>query len=269
MKNGAVSYNYLEEFLRKTRSKGRFSFTYKEALEAFPISEQALDQNLYRLKAKNVIAPLRKGFYVIIPPEYSSRGMLPAYLFVDDLMGSLNKDYYIALLSAAAFYGAAHQQPMEYFIVTKSPGVRVIRNTKIVINFLVKKHWSEDDIVKKNTDAGYVNVSSPELTALDLLYYNATVSIDRAFTILQELQEEINAAKLLKTARHYPQTVAIQRLGYLLDRKAKAEKLSSSLMKALNERKYHFAPLVTNKVKKGEPDNKWKINVNSIVEGDL
>jgi len=68
MKNETTSYNYLEEFLSKIRSKGRYSFTYKEALYAFDISEQALDQNLYRLKSKNAIATIRKGFYVLISP---------------------------------------------------------------------------------------------------------------------------------------------------------------------------------------------------------
>jgi hypothetical protein len=49
MKNETTSYYYLEEFLARIRSKGRYSFTYKEALHAFDISEQALDQNLFLL----------------------------------------------------------------------------------------------------------------------------------------------------------------------------------------------------------------------------
>lgn len=269
MQNKVASYNYLEEFLSKLRSKGRYSFTYKEVLDSFKISEQALDQNLYRLKSKNAIAAIRKGFYVIIPPEYSSRGMLPAHLFIDDLMHSINKEYYVALLSAAALHGAAHQQPMEYFVVTESPAIRRIKNNKIVINFLVKKKWFSNDVVKKNTDAGYINVSSPELTALDLLYYSAKISINRAFTVLQELHEEMNVNNLLKAAKQYPQTAAIQRLGYLLDRELKMEKLAAPLLKVLVDRKCYFSPLVASKVKKGASDIKWKIIVNSIVEGDL
>ena len=198
MKNDVVSYNYLEAFLVKIRSRGRYSFTYKEVLDSFNISEKALDQNLYRLKSKNSIAAIRKGFYVIIPPEFASRGILPINLFIDDLMNSINKDYYIALLSAAALHGATHQQPMEYFVVTESPALRSIRNDKIAINFLVKKQWFPGDIVKKNTDAGYVNVSSPELTALDLLFYNSMIGINRAFTVLQELNVAMNANSLEK-----------------------------------------------------------------------
>jgi predicted transcriptional regulator of viral defense system len=269
MKNEAVAYNYLEEFLNKIRSKGRYSFTYNEALATFDISDQALDQNLYRLKSKNVITAIRKGFFVIIPPEYSSAGMLPANLFIDDLMHSINKDYYVALLSAAALHGAAHQQPMEYFVITERPAIRNIRTNKLVINFLVKKQWSQDDVIKKNTDAGYINVSSPELTALDLLYYNTKIGINRAFTVLQELQESMNSSRLLKTAKQYPQTAAIQRLGYILDRELKMGQLSEPLSKALNGRECFLTSLVANKPKKGVTDNKWKIIVNSEVEGDL
>ena len=269
MKNETTFYNYLEEFLSRIRSKGRYSFTYKEVLDAFDISAQALDQNLYRLKSKNAIATIRKGFYVIIPPEYSATGILPVNLFIDDLMHSINKEYYVALLSAAALFGASHQQPMEYFVVSGTPAIRSIRTNKLAINFMVKKQWSPDDVLKKNTDAGYINVSSPELTALDLLYYSAKISLNRAFTVLQELTEEMEASKLLKTAKQYPQTAAIQRLGYLLDRELKKEQLSASLSKALHGRECYLTPLVANRPKKGVTDNKWKIIVNSEVEGDL
>ena len=134
---------------------------------------------------------------------------------------------------------------------------------------MVKKQWSLDDVLKKNTDAGYLNVSSPELTALDLLYYSAKISLNRAFTVLQELTEEMEASKLLKTAKQYPQTAAIQRLGYLLERELKKEQLSASLLKALNGRNCYLTPLVAKRPKKGVTDHKWKIMVNSEVEGDL
>jgi hypothetical protein len=41
---------------------------------------------------------------------------------------------------------------------------------------------------------------------------------------------------LLKIARQYPNTAALQHLGYILEWEILAEKLSASLWKALNER---------------------------------
>ena len=269
MKENSNSYNYLEDFFNKLRAKGRYSFTYKEIQDIFNLSEQAVNQNLYRLKLKKVIAQVRKGFYVIIPPEYSAAGMLPAELFIDDLMHSLKKNYYIGLLSAAVMHGAAHQQPMEYYVVTEKPAPRRIKTNKLVINFLVKKEWSSNDIIKKNSDAGYINVSSPELTALDLFYYNEKIGLNRAFTVLQELYEVMKVSSLLKVAKQFPQTAAIQRLGYLLDKELKKEKLAEPLLKVLNERNVFNVSLSAAEEKKGGVDPKWKIIVNTKVEGDL
>jgi predicted transcriptional regulator of viral defense system len=163
--NIGISYNYLEDYLNKIRSQGRYAFTWLEVKEQFDISDKALNQTLYRLKSKKRIAQIRKGFYAIITPEYSNYGMLPVNLFIDDMMKSLNKRYYVGLISAAALHGAAHQQPMEYYVITEKPALRDIKNKKLKINFYVKKEWVDEDVMQKKTDAGYINVSSPELTA--------------------------------------------------------------------------------------------------------
>ncbi|MEI9912620.1 MAG: type IV toxin-antitoxin system AbiEi family antitoxin [Bacteroidota bacterium] len=122
MPNSNPSYNYLEDYLNKIRSQGRYAFTWIELKDQFDISDKALNQTLYRLKIKKKIAQIRKGFYAIITPEYSRQGMLPVNLFIDDLMKSLNKRYYVGLISAAALHGAAHQQPMEFFVITEKTG---------------------------------------------------------------------------------------------------------------------------------------------------
>ena len=163
MKNSPKQYNYLEDFIKKMRSVGRYAFNLSEIKESFELSEKALNQALYRLKVKNDIAQIRRGFYVIVTPEYSKTGMLPTVLFIDDLMSALNKKYYVGLFSAAALYGASHQQPMEFFVITENPAPRSVNNEKLKLNFLVKGKWWDDDIQKKKTDAGYINVSSPSL----------------------------------------------------------------------------------------------------------
>jgi predicted transcriptional regulator of viral defense system len=269
VKKHVTSYNYLEDYLNKIRSKGRYAFTWEETKIQFNLSDKALNQNLYRLKSKKRIAQIRKGFYAIITPEYSKQEMLPPSLFIDDMMNHLKRRYYVGLISAAALHGAAHQQPMEYFIVTEKPALRAIKNKKLKINFYVKKEWSENDIIQKKTDAGNINVSSPELTALDLLYYLDSIGLNRTLTILQELSAEIKIQTLVKTAKHYPQTVAIQRLGYLLDKELQYHKFAEPLLKVLKDRKYFPVPLALNKSHEGEMDAKWKIIKNISIESDL
>jgi predicted transcriptional regulator of viral defense system len=262
-------YNYLEDFINKIRSVGRYSFSLDEVKQQFDISDNAINQNLYRLKNKKQVAQIRKGFYAIITPEYTHQGMIPPAFFIDDLMQSLNKRYYVGLLSAAALYGAAHQQPMEFFVITEKPALRKISTKKLKINFYVKKDWADEDIENKKTDAGNIKVSTPELTALDLLYYNNNIGLNNTVTILKELMAEINPAELTKTAKRYPQAVAIQKLGYLLDREIGNEKLANALCKVLNGKTIFPVALSNKKNKKSAIDEKWKLIKNVQIESDL
>lgn len=269
MPKAVIQYNYLEDFINKIRSVGRYSFSLAEIKKEFDITDKAINQNLFRLKTKKQITQIRKGFYAIISPEYSNQGMIPAPLFIDDLMKLLNKRYYVGLLSAAALYGAAHQQPMEFFVITEKPALRKINTHKLKINFYVKKDWSEEDIVNKKTDTGNIHVSSPELTALDLLYYTNSIGINYTVTILKELAAEMKAAELTKTAKRYPQAAAIQRLGYLLDKEIGNEKLADALSKILNNKTIFPVALSNQKNKNAAIDDKWKVIKNVHIESDL
>ncbi|MGI6573492.1 MAG: type IV toxin-antitoxin system AbiEi family antitoxin domain-containing protein [Fermentimonas sp.] len=263
------SYNYLERHIDYVRSQGRYSFTLVELQQEFNISYRALKQGLYRLKLKKAIVQIRQGFYVIIPPEYSSQGMLPSTMFIDDLMKSLNKLYYISHFSAAAMFGAAHQQPMAFTITTKTPAPRSINNKKIKINFYSKKEWPIEGVVQKKTNAGFVNVSIPELTALDLLEKSHIFGINRIATILNELSGEMNSSNVIKIASQFTSNAALQRLGFILEEVVTNEKLAESLWKVLNKRKFSTIPLSPKKEKLGTSHNRWKVIENMIIESDL
>jgi predicted transcriptional regulator of viral defense system len=262
-----LTYNYLDKYLTEIRSQGRYAFTVEELKSRFDLSVPALRQNLFRLKLKKEVALIRQGFYVIIPPEYSKQGMLPPYLFIDDLMKSLDKPYYVGLLSAAALYGAAHQQPMGYTVIVQSPAPRSIDKLRII--FYSKQDFLQNGIIQRKTPAGYINVSSPELTALEFFDYIHQFGINRITTVLQELSEEMKPSALLKIAKQYPNTAAIQRLGYVLDKAVSAGKLSDALCKVLNDRICFPVPLSPQKEKRGETDSKWKVIKNMEIESDL
>jgi predicted transcriptional regulator of viral defense system len=268
MSERKIPYNYLEDYLLTVRSKGRFTVTQTELAQKFDISTKALHQNLFRLKSKNQIAQIRQGFYAIIPPEYSHQGMLPVYLFVDDLMKSLHKSYYLGLFSAAALHGAGHQQPMESQIIIENPALRDIKNDKLSVRFFIRHKWNADDIIEKKTDAGYIKVSSPELTALDLVSYSPKIGgINRLLPILEDLIEVMKPSKLYKTAKQYNQVTIIQRLGFLLDCVIGSAELSTPLKKLLNENTYNTVPLsIAHKSKEGEINTDWKIIINTDLQ---
>ena len=158
---------------------------------------------------------------------------------------------------------------MEFFVIVRTPAPRSINNKKLKISFFSKNNWEQDDIVQKATDAGYINISSPELTALDLLNYPQKIGLNRATTVLQELAPIMKISALVKTALRYQSTPVIQRLGYILDKILGEEKLAESLQKALNRRSSIPVLLSTQNENKGVTDETWKVIKNVEIESDL
>ena len=256
-------------FFLDLRERGRCTFTFDDVKKHFNLPEQSISQELYRYSVKKQIVKIRKGFYGILTPETAIGGMLPPDLFVDALMKSLHKPYYVALLSAAALHGAAHQQPMEYFIVTQTPAPRSIRNKRLKITLISKKTWEPSAVEQKKTRAGYLHFSSPELTAFDLLENIHTFGINRIATVLEELYEEMRPSRLSKVAKQIDYKANIQRLGYILDTIEGAEKLADTLYKILKQTSFSPVPLSPQKGKKGPINNKWNIIINMQIESDL
>ena len=265
-------FKHLEEFANDLRTNGRYTFTLAELRSRFELTDEALKKALQRLKKKKEVALVRKEFYVIVPPEYRSRGILPTTLFIADLMKFLGRNYYTALLNAAALYGAAHQQPQEFYVVTTKPTLRRIHNSKVKINFCYKKSWAKEDIIERKTETGYLKVSSPELTALDLVFYFDRIGgFNRIATILDELSEQLDAEKLVRTAERFQQVSTVQRIGYLLDEILGKKELAHPLSDYLKTVK-HFPVLL--RPQKEKPDtmitgNTWKVVKNIEIETDL
>lgn len=265
-----IQYGYLEDFLVDLRSTGRYAFSLAEVRNKFEQSDEAIKKALQRLKSKGEIALVRNEFYVILTPEYRSKGMPPPSLFVADLMKFLNREYYVALLNAAAYYGAAHQQPQSFSIITTKPSLRNIVKGNLTLNFFVKKDWSETDIIKRKVDTGYINVSSPELTALDLLnYYEQSGGMNRVATVLEELSESIKVDKLVEAASRYTPITAVQRLGFLLDEILGLKDFTEPLKNYLNTVN-HFPVLLRPQKERVDmiTGNDWKVVQNIKIEVD-
>lgn len=264
--------NYLLSWVEKQQSFGKYVFSLEQAKHDFPdISEQALILALSRLSTKGRVLSVYKGFYLIIPPEYSSRGLLPPMLFIDSLMKFVDKPYYVGLLSAAALNGAAHQQPQEFFVVTNSKQLTTHKKG-LKINYITKKFIPEGLLEKRKTEFGYVNVSNPELTAVDLVYYDNRIGgINRAASVLNELAEVMKPERITGELIETLSVPSIQRLGYILDvvlgQKVLADKLYFEIQ---NLKKEIFRqPLKAGVEKTGFPTNdRWKIIINTAIEID-
>ena len=260
------AYNYLEDYLAVVQSQGRYAVTLQELKDKFDVSEKALLQSIFRLKSKRELAQVRKEFYVIIPPRYSERGMVPPTLFMDDMMRFLEREYYVGLLSAAALHGAGHQQPMEFQVITKAPALRSIKSGKLNIRFFTKNEWALDQIAEKKTETGYLRISSPELTAFDLINYHKSIGgLNRILPILEELADSIKPSRLAKAAKSQ-KTPTIQRLGFLLEALG-VESQSHALYQLIQAKAQKTVPLsLAQKGKGGVVMEKWKIIVNTELD---
>lgn len=265
-------YNYLREKLLEMQSKGIYAFSLERIRSFFPgSSDQALALALNRLVKKGNIVSVHHGFYVIVPPEYAQQGILPIPLFIDSLMSHLKKRYYVGLINAAALHGAAHQQPQAYFVMTEMPALRMKITNGLKIHYLTKKKFPSVGIEQRKTDAGYFFISTPELTAFDLVQYeNRIGGLNRVAQIIAELAEAIDVKKLqMLLKRNEIPYAYIQRLGFILQVKLKEHSISEILLDYLDQSKkrFHNVPLKSKGKRSGFPiDSRWRIIENVTID---
>jgi len=269
---GSKTNNYLLTWIEQLQSRGIISFSHDDLITNFPErSEHAIIQTLSRLSQRGRVVPIYKGFYLIVPAEYAAMEILPPILFIDYLMEFLSKPYYVGLLSAAALYGAAHQQPQEFFVIINTKQLAT-RKKGVTINYVIKKTIPVKFLNKRKTETGYVKVSSPELTAFDLIYYSNRIGgINRTSTVLNELAETMQPDLIEPELVQSFSVATIQRLGYILEYSLKEEHLAEKLLEVSKGLDLHFyrQPLSTGQKRAGyETDPKWKIIINTEIEID-
>jgi predicted transcriptional regulator of viral defense system len=209
-------------WVEQLQSQGRYTFTRKQAESDTFRSFIAAQTALRRLKEQGRVVCPRRGFYVVVPPEYRATGSPPASWFVDDMMGFLGQPYYVALLSAAALHGAAHQQPMVFQVMTNKP-TREILAGKIAIRFTMCSMTERLPVTQQQTETGTMRVATPETTAFDLVRYPVEAGyLSNAATVLSELAERLEP-RLLVAVAPLVRLPDVQRLGYMLDAIGQAE----------------------------------------------
>ena len=263
----------VRSWIEEMQSSGKSCFTFSEALERFPsVHPDSLKRGLTRLVSKRKICSVWKGFYVIVPIEYQSKGIIPAVYYIDQLMKFLGRDYYVSLLSAAGFYGAAHQRPMEFTVITTPPSLRSTSKKDIKINFNNKSVILAQYTEQRKTPTSYIRISSPELTATDLIQFEKIIGgLNRASTVIYELAESCHFRKLKTDFFEYVPTPVIQRLGYLLDEELDLKKQADDLYSMAKKFSCVFrkTPLKNRKSTTDCPVNeKWGIIVNEQIEID-
>lgn len=207
----------LKSYVVSLASKGKSCFTEQDALKETGLSRIALRSALRRLKKKQEIASPLRGFFVIIPPEYQSLQSLPPDQFINDLMQHLKIPYYVGLLSAAQYYGAAHQKPQAFQVIS-SKARRNIQVGRVKITFTTKAEAELSATRQFNTPRGFICVASPETIALDLVTFpQKSGGVSAAFEILSDLSEHLNLENCRQAIPSLKKATFLQRLGYFFE----------------------------------------------------
>ena len=266
----------LSGYIKDIRQKGKRYFTLDELMSDLKLSKNAALNAISRLKAHGDLISPAKGFYVIVPPEHQLQGSIPAEDLLPILMKYLKVEYYVSLLSAAEYHGAAHQKSARFQVISNKRIKHPLEFGQVKIELLYKKSLAElptQDIV---VSTGYLKVATPELTALDLLSYpEKSGGLNHIATVLSELIEAINADKLIKLAAISGEKAWLQRLGYILEQidpmdEEKAKQLIDALENYLKDKMKVFIPLAPELSKVRYPRiKKWMIIANTNIESDL
>lgn len=248
--------------------KGCYYLTVQDFSELRGISLIASRAALRRLARQGELAMPCRGFYVIVPPEYRKLGCLPGEQLVPLLMDHhFKQSYYTALLSAAQLHGAAHQSPHKFQVMLRR-NRRPINCGKVSVEFFAKDMFSENGTTKFNTRRGYIEVSCPEVTAIDLIGHQKQCGgMSHVATVISELSENISPENLVSHARSAP-LAWIQRLGYVLKICEETE-LFQALKTFLKDQPTQLKPLIPGiKTSGSNKDDDFLLTINSQIEID-
>ncbi|MDT0646037.1 type IV toxin-antitoxin system AbiEi family antitoxin [Zunongwangia sp. F260] len=192
-------------------------------------------------------------------------------LYVNNLFEYLDRNHYVGLYSAAKFYGAGHQQiQKEYVLHDKAPLLTISKNA-IHIDFFTVSNWPKKNVVSRKGDAGMFKISSPCLTAVDLIYHQTKIGgLNRMLSVLEELTEEMKLADAKDLLSWYSQKSVLQRLGFLLDEINPGSEIANLIYEHLKLKKFYPVLLSPRSSEKaGAVENRWKVDVNIKMESDL
>ena len=226
----------LSSYVSGLLSAGRTVFTAEEAEQALGVGRGAFLDAAERLQRREALLNPRRGFYVVVPPQYASWGGPPPAWYIDPLMRHEGQAYYVGLLKAAELHGAMHQAVMEFQVISakRLPKIRAGRNV-IVFYFRKNVEAVTAGTEGRKTDTGTMKISSAALTALDLLRYpQASGGIDNVATVLSDLGEKIDPEQLATLSALVERPV-VQRLGHLLEHLGH-DALTGSMLESLQAR---------------------------------
>lgn len=255
---GVPMSGWASRFVDGLWAKRRIAFTRAEIESALGKSPAAVYLAFRRLEKQGRVAMPRRGFYLVQDPP---QVVPPPEEWIDDLMRFHGTPYYVGLLSAAALHGVA-AAPLDLQVVAGAT-FRPLDLGRI--RFHYRRRMQSAVVEERTTPWGSFRVSTPEMTALDVVRYR--LPIVEAAAVVSRLAGRLDGERLVAAAAANRSFPDIQRLGYLLDVAGRGE-LLERYARGARQLGVALVPLdVAAPVVGAERDRRWRVLVNADPRG--
>lgn len=210
----------LEAFVARRQAAYQYTFTEADLAAELALSASGCQAALRRLvRARRLLRPWpRRGFFVIVPPEYHAIGAPPTAWVVTAVLDFLGEPAgYVGLLTAAEWHGVSPFAAQETQLVAARnyPPVRLGRDRLV---FVAKHAVATTPRTTIPTPVGPVPVSTPEATAIDLVRYAGRAGgWSTVAAVVRGLGPSLRAAPLREALDAAGDVTAAQRTGLLLE----------------------------------------------------
>jgi predicted transcriptional regulator of viral defense system len=236
------------DLLRSLQSQVRYLFHEDEFARqtgrepGSPASQMALQR---LSKAGHItLAQKKPARWLIIPAEQAHYGAPPVDWWLNDLMLDQEPAYYVALLSAARFWGSSHYAYQATQVMVSRPR-RPLVVGKLRVEFTVKKGLQDTPVAHERTRTARLRVSTREATVLDLIRHQNTVGgLEAVARIAHDLLPKMTSTGVLEAVRALNQVPAVQRFGFVLDQLG-SRRLASKVASWLRQQRRNVQPLVS------------------------
>lgn len=247
-------------------SQGLHAITVAEAAAILGLDHRSTLSALQRLRKQGKLFSPARGLFIVIPPDYRSWGAVPAAWFIDAMMTHLNRPYYVALLSAAAMHGAAHQSPQALQVMT-TKAVKDRAFGRVRLRFYVNADAECVPTETFNVPTGTVTVSTREATVVDLVaHVRDAGGLGNVATIMKEIGE-LRGSELARLASQRGRSLT-RRVGWLVAQFGRVDDLEA-LRQAGRVDLGDPVPLDPGGRRRGSVDKEWGVRLNAAVEPDV
>lgn len=253
------------KLIEDLEAEGRRTFTVEEAMKRLNSERKNTLAILGGLRRAKRVLSLTSGLYALWHPSERRWGIHPLPV-LDALMKYRNCPYYVGLLSAADYYGAAHHKPQVLQVIIQNQ-MRFRKAKELAISFHVFNQFHSEGLISVKAQGEMILFSSPERTALDLFYFDSACGgFKNVCLVIRELMSKIKIESLKKIIDAYPYSSSIQKMGYMLEHFNSNKQLLNVLRKWAGNHKLSNIALSSRLPKKGKVHPLWHVIENATVE---